>query len=272
MNTSDFTGAILVGLPHAGKSSYLALLYLAILKKKRCSIQLASSKDDREHVNTLMQALLKCEEASRTEVAQTKGLRLSVRDGEGLEWTLDIPDLSGETWLDALEVGAIDQDLFDEVQRAGAVVVFVHIGDFATDPLISAVNAGADALGADILPEDPESGPLGPSQVDIAQLLQAVDEIAEDGCALSIVLSAFDLAGSMTPREWLSNNAPLLDQYITANRTRRPIRLFGLSAQGGNFVTEKNSLSQIDGLERASILDEEGASVDVDAPILGRRG
>lgn len=271
MTTLESTGVVLVGLPHAGKSTYLALLFLAILKKKRCSIQLASSKDDREHVNSLMNALLKCEEASRTEVAQTKGLRLSIREEQGPERMLEIPDLSGETWLDVLEVGAIDPSLFDEVQRAGAVVVFIHVGDFTSDPLISAVNAGADALGEDNSSEDPNAGPLGPSQVDIAQLLQAVDEIAEAGCTLSVVLSAFDLAGGLTPRQWLRENAPLLDQYITTNGGRRATRIFGLSAQGGDFATEKQSLAQRDPLERASIVDDEGRDVDVDAPILDRR-
>ncbi|TDT61719.1 hypothetical protein [Frigoribacterium sp. PhB116] len=271
MSTVDSIGAVLVGLPHAGKSSYLALLYLAILKRERCSIELATSKDDREHVNALMQALLMCKEAPRTEVAQKKGLKLSIRDRNGSEGVLEIPDLSGETWQDVLETASVDVGLSEEMGRAAAAVIFLHVGDFTADPLISEVNAGADALGAEATPEGVSPSSHGPSQVDIAQLLQSVDELAGGSCDISIVLSAFDLVDSVAPRQWLDDNAPLLSQYIYANRTRRHIRVFGLSAQGGDFATDSESLSKRDGLERASVVDEDGERVDVDEPILGGR-
>ncbi|TFC99409.1 hypothetical protein E3T28_09255 [Cryobacterium sinapicolor] len=261
--------AILVGFPHAGKSTYLALLFLAILRGERCSIQLANHRDDREHANFLMSALLNCKEATRTEVSQKKGLRLSIRHRSGEEGLLAVPDLSGETWQDVIETGTMDADLFDDVRYSRSAALFIHVGDFAHDPLIADVNAGADALGDADPRESAAPEPYTPTQVDVAELLQVLDETAGPECEISVVLSAFDLAEGITPADWLTDNAPLVAQYLRSARPRRTIRLYGLSAQGGSFDTDRDQLSDRDGLDRAIMTDSDGVDAAIDEPILG---
>lgn len=261
--------AILMGFPHAGKSTYLALLFLAILRGERCSIELTDHRDDREHANMLTSALLNCEEAGRTEVSQSNGLRLSIRHASGEEGQLDVPDLSGETWLDVIETGTMDVDLFDDLRSARSAVLFIHVGDFEHDPLIAEVNAAAHALGESRPPENSAPQPSTPTQVDVADLLQVLDETVDPRCQVSVVLSAFDLAGDITPSEWLAVNAPLVAQYLHTAQIRREIRIFGLSAQGGSFTTERERLSDQDGLDRATMTDGDGNEAAIDAPIIG---
>lgn len=258
-----------MGFPHAGKSTYLALLFLAILRGERCSIELTDHLDDREHANTLMSALLNCQEAGRTEVSQSKGLRLSIRRTSGEEGQLDVPDLSGETWQDVVETGSMEIDLYDDLRSARSAALFVHVGDFEQDPLITDVNAAAEALGESRPPEDSAPSPSTLTQVDVAELLQVLDETADAGCQVSVVLSAFDLAGDVTPSEWLAENAPLVAQYLRTTQARREIHVFGLSAQGGSFTRDRERLSDQDGLERATMTDGDGREAPIDAPIIG---
>lgn len=267
--TNSSPRAILVGFPHAGKSTYLALLFLAILRGERCSIELTDHLDDREHANALTSALLNCVEAGRTEVSQSKGLRLSIRYRSGEEGQLDVPDLSGETWQDVIETGTMDVDLFNDLRGARSAILFIHVGDFEHDPLIADVNAAADALGDSGPPESSAPTPSIPTQVDVADLLQVLDETAGTSCQVSVVLSAFDMAGDVTPSEWLAVNAPLVAQYLRTAQTRREIRVFGLSAQGGSFATERERLSDRDGLERATMTDGDGNEAAIDRPIVG---
>ncbi len=268
-DTTSAASVMLVGLPHAGKSSYIALLYLAILKRERCSVRLSNHKDDREHVNLLMRALLNCEEATRTEIDQSEGLRLSLRDSSEKSTFLEIPDLSGETWQDVLDEGAIDLALVEQLRRARSIVLFLHVGDFRNDPLISEVVAGADALGFDGGYEDESAEPVAPTQVDIAELLQTIDHFADARCEISVVLSAYDLARGVAPARWVRDNAPLVDQYVRSNRARRPVRIYGLSAQGGDFASERTSLLNEDGLHRAFMMNADGEQVDFDEPLVG---
>lgn len=268
---------LFAGLPHTGKSSFLALLNLAITSSAKVSLSLGHFKDDREYLNGLTNKLLSCEPADRTLVGQSDGLTLSLLTAAGHEIALSIPDLSGETWRDVLTDRVCADDLIERIESTPGICIFVHALDFSNDPTIADVHRAAAALG-----EEPEhftadshqqwgDGTAWSSQVALVDLMQLLSrQFAPEPKRVALVVSAFDVAAGQSPADWIAENAPLADQFLRSNAETVSVRVFGLSAQGGRFddAQELSELRQRHPLERAYVLDSEGSPVDLDAPIV----
>jgi hypothetical protein len=261
---------LLAGLPHTGKTTYLALLYLAMMEEKRTSFGLAGFTGDREYLNSLTQSLIHCDEMPRTDVSQAAGMDLTLRLGDE---TLDlqIPDLSGETWDALVNDRLIDVAIDQAVEESTGICVFVHVGELVEDPSIATTNVGEIALGGTPAATDVAQRPL--TQVQVVDLVQYLSASERGNLRMSIVLSAFDLAEGETPKSWLRSCAPLLSQYIEMNSTWLHAKAFGISAQGGVFSgASRQSLQEEGTVERAKVVDADGSAADVDAPILWALG
>jgi len=272
---------LFAGVPHTGKSSFLALLNLGISLGTRVSLTLGSFSDDREYLNTLTAKLVSCEPADRTHVSQNAGLNLSLRIADGQDISLAIPDLSGETWRDVLSERVCADSLIDDIEETDGICIFLHAGDFTTDPTIADVRRGASALGDQDLDADQDAlqiyqdGAARSSQIDLVDLLQVLgDQYAARSRRIALVISAFDVVRNQSPEHWLTQNAPLAAQYLHSNQGKVTARVYGLSAQGGRF-DDKGELSDLrkqDPLTRAFVLDHDGTAVDIDAPIVWALG
>ncbi len=271
----DTISTVIAGMPHTGKTSYLALLYLAIISSERAEIELGSYKDDREYLNDISGRLQRCEEAGHTEVGRQNGLQLSVVFPGGMSGLLSAPDLSGETWEEALVERTWSTDLDDNVRRSTGLCIFVHAAEFHIDPSIAEIESALAEAAPDTGPAD-NSEHYEPdrlsTQVCIVDLIQLICEERGDRPAnVSIVVSAFDLLPDGTrPTEWLHINAPLVEQYADANSEWLKLEVFGLSAQGGRFDDPelRAILIESDPLERASLVRGDGTPAGFDAPIL----
>lgn len=268
---------LFAGIPHTGKSSFLGLLNLAITSRRSVSLSLGHFRDDREYLNTLTTQLISCEPAGRTLVSQSDGLNLSLRAADSSDLFLTIPDLSGETWRDILLDRVCADPLIDQIEDADGICVFVHAMDFTADPTIAEVHRIASALGepADEYAADAHEAYMDQktrsSQVDLVDLLQILGhQFAPKPKRIALIISAFDVAGGQSPSVWLAQNAPLAEQYLRANSDTITVQLFGLSAQGGRFddKDELKALRKRDPLERAFVVDVDGAQVQIDAPIV----
>lgn len=276
-------GVLFAGLPETGKTTYLALLYLAMSNGRANDLRLGSYGDDREYVNRIAKKLLACEEIVHTEVSEQGRLQLSLELGpEHDAAVLQIPDLSGETWEDAVYERTWSQVVDDMARAASGYLLFVHVTRFDAAPSIASVQAAERALGEndDATPDGPESHPTGagaakryqPTQVQIVDLLQLLcEERSVRPARVGIILSAWDLTDqTLTPAKWLSTNAPLADQYLRANRTWLESKVWGVSAQGGNFQddTERVTLLEKDAISRAIVLDAEGRPCAIETPTM----
>jgi hypothetical protein len=270
------TNLLFAGMPHTGKSTYLALLNLAITSAQRCSLRIGNFKDDREYINRLATNLFACEEMERTEVGQSRGLSLSVLDHDGNASLLAIPDLSGETWLELLSERTWRASLQQQVEASTGLCLFVHAVDFEFATTIAEADRAAIALGEDV-PGDEDGDPehhdeaARSGQVDIVDLLQIVSgQFAHDSRRVSLVISAFDtVTGGRSPRDWVQHAAPLLHQFLTTNAHGPLVAVFGLSAQGGRFddLASAAELRKTAPLSRAYLLNADGQPTDLDAPI-----
>lgn len=263
---------VFAGLPHTGKSTYLGLLNLALTKHQRVKLQLGSYKDDREYLNDLSKTLFDCEEPERTEVGQRRGLALSLKlEGES-HW-IEIPDLSGEVWEDVLSDRSLPPDVERAVVSASGICIFVHAGEFKIDPTLAQVANDMTKLG--IPPGGDNNAFASPTpigQVALIDLLQVLGEQFAprgEGRRVSILLSAFDTAGAKSPEEWVEQCAPLLNQYLRSNPNRPPVRLYGLSAQGGDYQNpdSREKLKAQDPLERSYMIGQDAAPCELDEPI-----
>src|SRR5947209_5563141 len=94
---------LLLGLPHAGKTTFLALFYLALTKRRATSLQLAKWAGDLEYLNEIAHDLMSGTEADHTtHDERRRELDMPLEGADGTVFELRIPDLSGERWRDAL--------------------------------------------------------------------------------------------------------------------------------------------------------------------------
>lgn len=272
-----------LGLPSSGKTTYVALLYRAIATRTAAGLELGSYGDDREYVNDIAKRLAKCEEAERTQTDHDEQLALSLR-ASGNEMFLRVPDMSGERWSHVIEDRKWSLEIDRYVVDATGFVIFVHSDSIDTEPLIDDVEAGAallapgdpddekpdPAAGAveDTADERPRSRATQVALVDLIQLV--VQRHPRVPMRLSIVASAWDLMPkTLAPRDWLSDELPLLQQYLETNAARIESSIWGVSAQGGDFGDKelRDELLRKDVVARALVKSGAGDDSTVVAPM-----
>lgn len=274
---------LLAGLPSSGKSTYVGLLFTAI-DSPSGPVNLTGFQGDFQYVNTLADRLSRCDEAIRTDVNLTDGFNAELTTKDGSSFTLRLPDYSGETWKTALEARGWSELVEAEVRNSSGVCLFLKVGALVNDGTIRDALRHINAL--DEVPLDswvdegdqpPVGGPFPTvtTQIALVDLLQVLlNRRGENHCRLSVVLSAFDLAGDVSPSKWLEMNLPLLDQFLRSNHAEVETRVFGASAQGGRFdePESKSELLERPTLERAFVRDGDGQAVSLEAPILWAAG
>jgi hypothetical protein len=277
MTFSDQRELLLGGLPQTGKTSFLALLYIAITNGKASGLALGHHRDDRTYLNEIAQRLMSCGEAIHTEVDEDRELLLSLEVGVGREQAvLRIPDLSGETWEHVATDREWSTDMDDQVGRGEGIIIFVHSTNIDAHPSIAAVDAAAEALGETAA--GPRSGlsadaraVLPPTQVHIIDALQLIcEERSARPSRAAIVISAWDLVDDVSPDGWLERECPLVIQYAAANANWLQLEIYGISAQGGRFATKaaRAKLAKVDPLDRAQVVRGAGEEANVADPVL----
>jgi hypothetical protein len=262
MNTTR--SVLYVGLPASGKTTFLALLYRAIVANGAGPLQLGTYQDDREHVNDVAKRLARCEEALRTLTDHDEQLALSLSvEGEGM--FLRIPDLSGERWSHVIEDRRWSVELDRAVAEATGFVLFVHSGGVDPDPLIDDVEHGAS------VGEAHDVVRTRGTQVALVDLIQLIARRrGPRALRLAIIASAWDLKPeTLTPNEWLAEDLPLLDQFLAANASPIESDVWGVSAQGGDFSdpAQREELLRQDVVGRAIVIAGNGDECTIAAPM-----
>lgn len=115
----------------------------------------------------------------------------------------------------------------------------------------------------------PESKPwrheMAPTQVILVELLQFAEQLRPLR-RLAVVISAWDevikhKAGD-TPETWLKRELPLLWQFLQRNPGELDHRVFGVSAQGGDYEADFDRLSGMSPALRPKAFDAIGNELD----------
>jgi hypothetical protein len=276
---------LFVGLPATGKTTYLALLFRAIVMGKAGSLRLGGYADDREYLNEVADALASCAVAIHTEVDQQQKLALSLTSGARAVY-LTIPDMSGESWEHTLSDRAWTVEMDGRVTAADGFVVFIHADHIDTQPTIDQANAGFAALTGEMeIDSDLASAVVveaeqvvepddivreRATQVNVVDLLQLLASRHGPPIRVSLVVSAWDLVpDGHTPTVWVSENLPLVQQFVETNSQWLELKIWGVSAQGGDFenAQSRDQLLPQDTVDRSLIQNPDGEGCAVEDPV-----
>lgn len=281
----------LVGLPQAGKSTYLAALWEVIYHDETTgAISLVEMPPQREYLTEIHKAWVRCEPSIRTrdfgavtDIHAVHNVDLALRSPEGSRFELGIPDIAGEAFNEVWEQRTWAPELRSRAAEATSVILFIHPGNVDYPLPIEKLRQVArrfDEPDLDELGEEPGGGEskwepkLAPTQVKLVDLLQSLLmlEALRKVVRLSVVISAWDVAESdgLEPGEWLEVHLPLLWQFLSSTTEQLPHRPFGVSAQGGDFSEpdEAKRLREIQPPSQRVWVREEGHDHrDITAPI-----
>jgi hypothetical protein len=277
--------ALLLGLPEAGKSTYIAALYhLMESSEVEGSLTLAHLDEERSYINMLWERWLAFKDTERTSTNTDEEIRMTLQL-EGEELLLHIPDLAGEKYERCLIERQWPESLGEVIRESRGFLLFIHPRALRQALTINQFNwqtAGLEEEPCNDCDLEPALNEFAyekvSTQVLLVDLLQLICQ-ARDGepYKLAVIISAYDLLvdplkdipAEMLPPNWLAKSMPLLDQYLRSSMSKH-LKIFGVSAQGGDLRNEKEKqrlYTTSDASERVWIIEEGLKHADLTAPI-----
>lgn len=277
---------LMLGLPKAGKTTFLAALW-HVLKSGEIpgSLLMGQREGDQEYLNLIAEQWSKCKELARTPSGGHTAVTILLRDPDrGTNVRMSIPDMSGEIYASQWEHRECDLGFAELVADAGGCLAFVHPGTLSPTAWIASASAVYDGwAGADSEPESadqedadaereqpatPWAAKVSPTQVQMVEVLQFLTELASRRLRLALVVSAWDLVpGNLSPEQWVERDLPLLWQFLRTNPGHFDVAYFGVSAQGGKNEDAETLLEHQIASHRIRVVAQGGESKDITLPI-----
>jgi hypothetical protein len=277
--SNDSANLLFVGLPQSGKTTYLAALWHVLEDQSSATkLQLKRLSGDRTYLNLIVEAWRACAPVPRTNLQTDATVALHL-EGDGFgEFTLSVPDLSGEAFDQQIEHRKMSLAHVGLLRAANGVILFVHPdvkkGTQISDQdqiTVSIGGATGDESGANGRPafSVPWKVEMLPTQAKLVELLQFLLELVDQQLRVAVVVSAWDLVEDVgqTPREYLSGRMPLLRQFLDANDDVIDHAVFGISAQGGAIPADKSKLLGLDSLKRIRVCLGSDNDHDITKPL-----
>lgn len=268
------TAVCFVGLPGAGKTTFLAAFWAACRAGEAnaaYTITKFPHPAARKYLQKIAEAWFEARAVERNTSASWEPIELSLRSGSGSEFDLRVPDLSGEAFRDAAAERYVDQRVVDLVVDSDLILFFVNAAT-ATVPLSLAdiAPAATDDAAPDVAVEfDPRALETDVLNAELLQMLPTLTETPERPPPLAVIVSAWDRVDVLgqSPEQWLDTNQPMFAQLLHEYRRRAPTSVVGISAQGGDYGTEP-SVAQKKPSERPLVVTGTQRSHDIAMPLL----
>jgi len=282
MNTNIKRRCIFVGLPDSGKSSFIGALW-HVLKSKEVDIELSIvvQPADREYLNDLEDAWLKCKSPGRTTTDLFKEVELDVSiKNNGNTMTFIFPDVSGEMYRSQFENRKLSELYNEQITVTNGLFLFIN-PDFLIRPVLindaawvlnklvfqSRMNQNNGLVDAkevsDLIKRDNKSqkgngaiwqAKMAQTQLVLVDLLQMIASKVLSPCRVCVIVSAWDEIinlpdhdySALEPQQWVGKELPFLMQYLQANEALFQCNFFGVSAQGGNYSNDIDKLNRFE--------------------------
>ena len=284
---------VMVGLPQAGKSTYLAAFWNTVLEGKiPKSLKLESVlPDQRKYLNEICDEWLNFKQLSRNLSLDIDESFMDVKEDDGNLFSLYFPDVSGETYRVIVEDRVWNQAFEEVLVGVTGLLVILHPGEILPASTINEVDRLTVVInGEEVSDENDEemvdtskeapvewSASLVSQEVKMVDLIQLLTtDIANTSVSqIGIVVSAWDMVKDHfnNPNEYLVRSLPMLHQFLNANCDTWDYRVFGISAQGGDYEKEKDmrELTNLTDLSKRAklygISTEEAHPNDVTFPV-----
>ena len=294
MNTSPDSALHLVGLTGTGKTNFL-VAFDVILDNPSDQNGLVHSDlaDDRAYLQPLKEGWLRGEKFDRTsrQPPPPPHQLLVKHPASGNSIGFNLPDLAGETFEAHFATRSIPQDLWERLQKATGLLLFVHCDHNAEHAILE------QPCFIDPTPAPKTESVLPPAevtdvwkledasrQVKLVDLLQFIAEAdpRENPLRIAVIVSAWDQVEKAqrigpgaaaelpnNPELFLARRWPLLNQFLQSNADTFCFRTFGVSARGGgNSKEEIERLTKIDKpSNRVILVDDKHRSSDLTRPV-----
>ena len=271
---------IMAGLPKTGKTTFLGALYHVLESGESSDITLSAMPKVRRHLEEVRHRWLQVEPETRTSASSPIMNDFSV-SVQGRQETVELrwPDLSGEYFEEMVRKRTLNRDVDAILKDATAVLFFVHPQTLSQSPRIADLNRLASLVpagqgpAADEEEQDKENAEpiewdatMVPGEVLTVELLQRMVAPHFEGRIekVAVVLSAWDQVRKTfeSPNAYFEKQAPLLHQFVEANWDEINTKVYGVSALGGDPVTDKNRLLlELEATKRIQVVDHAGASM-----------
>ena len=278
---------LLMGLPESGKTTFIAALWYFVRNYTgRDALTADVLPAEREYLNRICDAWSKFETQARTKSHTVFDIKLRLRDSQGnAVLDLAIPDISGETFRDNWADRTWSPQFDALTANASRILLFVHPNRISGPVTVAAINAGASdlaggtevagaaaALSKEYVPFDPRKIPSQVMLIDQLQCLIGPPRFHER-IRVAIMISAWDevKAEGLTPSKWFARRVTMLNQFILSNRVKLDVRVFGISAQGGNYENQDDKdrcMQMPNPLSRIDVVDHDGAEANLTTPLL----
>jgi hypothetical protein len=273
-SATPVSSVVLVGGPDSGKSNYIFRLWLA-MNHGGGKISCDGLPDHLDYLQAGSQSLLKGEFAQHTPHDVFSENVIPFKIGEGSEAHLGkliVPDCFGERWMSIFRKREWSKEWEDRISQPCGILMFVRA---ASDQIVSPLDwiQCEQMWGAPIIDGGPQEL-VAPTQVVMTDWLQFFDEAfasRRDGGfrpKVALIVSAWDRVPqdrqAAGPAAYLSQEFPLLSQFVEANDGKFDFAAFGATVAGGDFDHEpefkKQSLDQEHPLSGGYIMHELGGA------------
>ncbi|WP_205412577.1 TRAFAC clade GTPase domain-containing protein [Janthinobacterium lividum] len=235
---------VVMGLPGSGKTTYLAALW-HIVSAKDLPTKLIFShlgSGNHKHLNEIAARWREAKQQERTLLQGLKMVSMNLRNSDADGLTVTFPDVPGEEYRRMWEEREIEPGVLDTL-KAPNVLFFIHSDSIVIPTWVADEVDMYKKLGIPLptdlgqpIPWHPRTAPTQVQVVDILQLLRAAP-IDVGPRKLAIILSVWDKAQGerLSPSRYLEQKMPLLHQYLSCNADEWKLRVYGVSAQGGEY-------------------------------------
>jgi hypothetical protein len=268
----NYKQCYIMGLPNAGKTTYLAALWYSLNNASMQNKIKLSAMGNTKYLADLCKKWVDAEQLGRTKLGYEKTeISIDIIDENKNNFCLRFPDLSGETFQNQYEKREISEELTEYIRIADGILMFINVDDIRGITFIAEVpNEMRPTQNQDDMRNPKQDDPL---QIQVIELLQFVQVIKNNKMTnLGIVLSAWDLTKNLeakpTPEEFIKKEMNMLWQFLQSNKITFNTNFWGVSAQGGKLDARDDLLSIDEPMKRIIVESNYGeTSHDITLPI-----
>jgi hypothetical protein len=262
---------VVIGLPASGKTTFLAALWHLVTSRDVSTLLTFGGlkSGDATYLNQIAARWRDAKVQDRTVLGGSRLVSMNLVAPGNVAVRVTFPDLPGEAYRRMWEERDCDEDVAQSL-AAGGVLLFIHADtiqapNWVVDEVELARKLGIDIGDNDVVSWHPRLAPTQVQIVDLLQLLRAspIELDNKESRRLAIILSAWDKAKGegLTPREYVAQKLPLLDQYLRRNADQWEWGVFGVSAQGGDYDSVDDNVAKVEDAERLRSLDTASARI-----------
>jgi hypothetical protein len=265
---------VIIGLPESGKTTFLAALWhLITARDLDTMLRFGGLKiGDASHLNAIASRWRDAKVQDRTAVAGNRLVSMNLLDSAGASVRVTFPDVPGEAYRRMWEDRDCEPEIAD-VLRAGGVLLFVHADTiraptWVVDEVALSRRLGLEVPDGAVAPWHPRLAPTQVQLVDLLQLLR-LTPLDVGPRRLAVMLSAWDKARAegLTPEAYLDAKLPLLAQYLRRGSDGWTWRVYGLSAQGGDYDPLEDGAPRVPEAEELRKLDRASSRIQLVGPV-----